>query len=176
MDPKKATDIAMEIDPDLAGRLRFLYEIDQLKSVLRRNLLADASRNENSAEHSWHLAMAAMANDQWQEASVLLQEIEALGLANAETYMLLAQCQAVFSRSRDNTGQIALKRWFEYMERAVRADPTNDAARFRLGTAYCQQRECEEAREYLAGSSGFPGMPQEDQKLLESCRRACSAE
>ncbi len=61
MDPKKATDIAMEIDPDLAGRLRFLYEIDQLKSVLRRNLLADASRNENSAEHSWHLAMVAMA-------------------------------------------------------------------------------------------------------------------
>ena len=61
MDPIKATEIVAQTDPDLAGRLRFLYEIDQLKNVIRRNLLADGSRNENSAEHSWHLAMVAIA-------------------------------------------------------------------------------------------------------------------
>ncbi|MEQ8841742.1 MAG: HD domain-containing protein [Acidimicrobiales bacterium] len=61
MDPDKAVRLAAEVDPDLADRLRFIYEIDRLKSVLRRNLLADASRNENSAEHSWHLAMVAIA-------------------------------------------------------------------------------------------------------------------
>ncbi|MEZ5246994.1 MAG: HD domain-containing protein [Acidimicrobiales bacterium] len=61
MDPDKAVKMAAEVDPDLAARLRFIYEIDRLKSVLRRNLLSDASRNENSAEHSWHLAMVAMA-------------------------------------------------------------------------------------------------------------------
>lgn len=61
MDPDKAVKMAAEVDTDLAGRLRFIFEIDRLKSVLRRNLVADASRNENSAEHSWHLAMVAIA-------------------------------------------------------------------------------------------------------------------
>ncbi len=61
MDPDKAVKIAAEVDPALADRLRFIWEIDRLKSVVRRNLLADGSRNENSAEHSWHLAMVAMA-------------------------------------------------------------------------------------------------------------------
>ncbi len=36
-----------------------LVVLDRLKSVERRNYLADGSRRENAAEHSWHLAMAA---------------------------------------------------------------------------------------------------------------------
>lgn len=60
MDPETAIDIASTFDDDLAARLRFIYEIDALKSVLRRNRLADDSRHENSAEHSWHLAMVAI--------------------------------------------------------------------------------------------------------------------
>jgi len=32
-------------------------EIDKLKGVERRSLVGDQSRQENSAEHSWHLAM-----------------------------------------------------------------------------------------------------------------------
>lgn len=50
--------------PDRAARLRqqlgFLVEVDRLKLVLRRTMTADASRHENSAEHSWHLALGAM--------------------------------------------------------------------------------------------------------------------
>ncbi|SNT76361.1 HD domain-containing protein [Paracoccus seriniphilus] len=48
-------------DDDLARRLRFLAEVDQLKSVYRANTLIDGSRRENSAEHSWHLALYALA-------------------------------------------------------------------------------------------------------------------
>lgn len=48
------------IEPRLASQLAFLLEIDQLKSVIRRNYLADNSRRENTAEHSWHLVLAAM--------------------------------------------------------------------------------------------------------------------
>lgn len=36
----------------------FIIEIDKLKSVFRKSLLLDNSRQENVAEHSWHLAMA----------------------------------------------------------------------------------------------------------------------
>ena len=38
-----------------------LVELDRLKSVYRKSYLSDCSRNENSAEHSWHLAMALFA-------------------------------------------------------------------------------------------------------------------
>lgn len=45
---------------ELAQRLAFLAEADRLKSVLRASLLCDRSRRENSAEHSWHLALYAL--------------------------------------------------------------------------------------------------------------------
>jgi len=35
-------------------------EVDRLKGVERRNRLADGSRRENTAEHSWHLGIAAL--------------------------------------------------------------------------------------------------------------------
>jgi putative hydrolase of HD superfamily len=44
----------------LISQLEFLREIDQLKSIIRQSPLLDQSRKENSAEHSWHLAMYAM--------------------------------------------------------------------------------------------------------------------
>lgn len=45
---------------DLERQLAFLKEIDRLKSVVRLSPLIDRSRRENSAEHSWHLALYAL--------------------------------------------------------------------------------------------------------------------
>jgi putative hydrolases of HD superfamily len=44
----------------LDQQFAFLNEADKLKSVLRATTLCDASRSENSGEHSWHLALYAM--------------------------------------------------------------------------------------------------------------------
>ncbi|HET9216288.1 MAG TPA: HD domain-containing protein [Terriglobia bacterium] len=44
----------------LARQLYFILELDKLKSVYRRTYLIDGTRSENSAEHSWHLALLAM--------------------------------------------------------------------------------------------------------------------
>jgi len=44
----------------LERQLAFIIEADRLKGVLRRTTLCDGSRRENSAEHSWHLALMAM--------------------------------------------------------------------------------------------------------------------
>ena len=44
----------------LTAQLEFALDADRLKRVERRSRLADASRRENSAEHSWHLALMAM--------------------------------------------------------------------------------------------------------------------
>ena len=43
----------------LEQQLNFLLEMDKLKSVIRQTYLADGSRKEDDAEHSWHLAMMA---------------------------------------------------------------------------------------------------------------------
>jgi putative hydrolase of HD superfamily len=43
----------------LDKQLRFILELDKLKSVERRSILINRSRRENAAEHSWHVAMMA---------------------------------------------------------------------------------------------------------------------
>jgi putative hydrolase of HD superfamily len=47
-------------DDRLDRQIRFLVDADRLKSILRRTPLVDGSRPENSAEHSWHMILAAM--------------------------------------------------------------------------------------------------------------------
>ncbi len=42
------------------SQVGFLVEADRLKTVLRQSTLTDRSRRENSAEHSWHLALMAL--------------------------------------------------------------------------------------------------------------------
>lgn len=44
----------------LQQQLAFLQEIDKLKRVLRQALLTGDLRQENTAEHSWHVAIAAI--------------------------------------------------------------------------------------------------------------------
>ena len=41
----------------LEKQLSFIREADRLKEVLRQTWLADGSRQENDAEHSWHMAL-----------------------------------------------------------------------------------------------------------------------
>jgi putative hydrolases of HD superfamily len=43
-----------------AQQLEFVIAVDKLKNVLRESHLTDGSRQENSAEHSWHVAVMAM--------------------------------------------------------------------------------------------------------------------
>jgi 5'-deoxynucleotidase YfbR-like HD superfamily hydrolase len=44
----------------LDRQVAFVLEADRLKTVLRQSTLTDRSRRENSAEHSWHLALMAL--------------------------------------------------------------------------------------------------------------------
>ena len=48
------------MDTRFQQQLEFLVEIDRMKSVMRQTLLADSSRRESDAEHSFSLAMFAM--------------------------------------------------------------------------------------------------------------------
>jgi putative hydrolases of HD superfamily len=44
----------------LDSQIRFVLEADRLKAIVRQNPISDRSRDENSAEHSWHLALMAL--------------------------------------------------------------------------------------------------------------------
>ena len=49
-----------EAERRLNAQVAFLNEADKLKTVVRGTTLCDGSRNENSAEHSWHLTLYAL--------------------------------------------------------------------------------------------------------------------
>ncbi|MGP4079844.1 HD domain-containing protein [Pseudalkalibacillus sp. R45] len=49
----------------LQQQMGFLIEIDKLKNVLRQTHITGEVRQENDAEHSWHLAMMALILDEY---------------------------------------------------------------------------------------------------------------
>ncbi|HEY0735232.1 MAG TPA: HD domain-containing protein [Herpetosiphonaceae bacterium] len=52
--------MTLRISDRLAQQLAFLNEVEKLKLVYRRNKTVDQARYENSAEHSWHIALMAL--------------------------------------------------------------------------------------------------------------------
>ncbi len=59
----------------LLDQIRFILEIDRLKSILRQTVLVDESRYENSAGHSWHLAVMAILLHEYAAESVDLLRV-----------------------------------------------------------------------------------------------------
>lgn len=47
------------MDERLKKQLDFLLEIDKVKNIFRQTHLSGKGRNENDAEHSWHIAIMA---------------------------------------------------------------------------------------------------------------------
>ena len=59
-DPFSMSENSNTLNNRLDQQLAFLTEADKLKSTLRATQLCDGSRQENSAEHSWHIALYAL--------------------------------------------------------------------------------------------------------------------
>ena len=64
------------------GIQSLLMELDRLKSVRRRAYLSDSSRNENSAEHSWHLAVAILALKEVMQSDVNINHAVRIALVH----------------------------------------------------------------------------------------------
>lgn len=62
-------------DTHLTQQIQFVMEIDKLKNVLRQTPLMDNSRRENSAEHSWHLAVMALTLGEYAEPGTDLTHV-----------------------------------------------------------------------------------------------------
>lgn len=57
-------------------QLDFLIEIDKVKNILRMTSIADGSRRENDAEHSWSLAMMALLFHEYMPHTDILKVIK----------------------------------------------------------------------------------------------------
>lgn len=64
----------------LDRQIQFVTEIGKLKAVLRQTVLGDLGRRENSAEHSWHLAMMAAVLAEHAPAGTNLGRVTAMVL------------------------------------------------------------------------------------------------
>ena len=53
----------------LRQQIDFLKEIDNLKQILRQTVLIRDKRQENDAEHSWHLAMLVMTLSEYSNSN-----------------------------------------------------------------------------------------------------------
>lgn len=60
--------------------IQFLMEIDKLKSVQRRTKVMGTQRQENSAEHSWHFAIAALSLAPYASDEVNIQRVIQMAL------------------------------------------------------------------------------------------------
>ncbi len=59
----------------LEQQMNFIIEIDKLKEIIRQSYLISGGRKENSAEHSWHVAMMAMILADYFDPSIELLRV-----------------------------------------------------------------------------------------------------
>ncbi|WP_448598710.1 HD domain-containing protein [Thermoleptolyngbya sp.] len=83
--PKRFMPNASAAPERLIQQLQFVLEIDKLKGILRQTLLTDASRWENSAEHSWHLALMAIALAEYAPAPIDPSRVVQMPLTPTDT-------------------------------------------------------------------------------------------
>jgi putative hydrolase of HD superfamily len=62
-------------DEDLRACLEFIVKADALKNVLRKTSVIKSDRRENTAEHSWHLALMAVILQRYANAPVDLERV-----------------------------------------------------------------------------------------------------
>ncbi|NOI80795.1 HD domain-containing protein [Vibrio tubiashii] len=125
----------------LEKQLALLMELDQLKSVLRRTRVKSAEgRLENSAEHSWHVALMAIlmeehANEPVDIARVvkmlLLHDVVEIDAGDTFVYDVAATAEQeqkeldaahrLFGMLPEEQGQSLLQLWLEF-ESAQSAD------------------------------------------------------
>ena len=66
----------------LVRQISFLVELEKLKQVLRRTGPVAAGRRENSAEHSWHVAMAALVLAEYANEPVDVAHVVRMALVH----------------------------------------------------------------------------------------------
>ena len=59
----------------LEKQISFIKELEKLKTVARQNKTLDNGRQENSAEHSWHVALMAAVLSEYSDKSIDISKV-----------------------------------------------------------------------------------------------------
>jgi putative hydrolase of HD superfamily len=117
------------MEPDrLSLQMKFIVEVDRLKQVSRRTITLGCDRNENSAEHSWHIAVMAM---------VLAEHAKGkdIDLVRTISMMLVHDLVEIDAGDTycydDEAGRDKLERETAAADRIFRILPSDQAAEFR---------------------------------------------
>jgi len=63
------------ITESLLKQIEFIKEIDKIKYIQRRTKLFNSNRNENDAEHSWHLAIMSIVLSEYSDTKIDLLKV-----------------------------------------------------------------------------------------------------
>src|ERR1700756_5136592 len=66
----------------LEQQIRFIVEIDKLKTIRRRTYVIDEHRSENTAEHSWHIAVMAMILAEYANEKIDVTKVVKMALVH----------------------------------------------------------------------------------------------
>jgi len=64
-----------KLDKRFSQQVSFLLELDKLKGILRRTKPVGSERYEDSAEHSWHLAIMAIVLNEYADETVNVNRV-----------------------------------------------------------------------------------------------------
>ncbi len=105
---------------DLQQQLTFIQEIDKLKAVYRRTMVkADDNRRENSAEHSWQIALSAQILQPYAQREVDIQRVTTMllihDIVEIDAGDLFAFDDSALHEEQAKKEQLAAKRIFSLL-------------------------------------------------------------
>lgn len=59
----------------LKKQVDFILEVDKIKNIYRQSYIADGTRKENDAEHSWHLALMAFLLSEHSNSEIDVKKV-----------------------------------------------------------------------------------------------------
>ncbi|HAM61648.1 MAG TPA: phosphohydrolase, partial [Psychrobacter sp.] len=102
---------------DIEDVTHFLLELDALKRVNRRSYVTNTDRRENSAEHSWHLAMACWSIAELFELDVNHEQLLKMALVHdlgeidaGDTFLYADTRQDAHIKERDGIARLQSER------------------------------------------------------------------
>ena len=127
----------------LQQQIEFMLEIDKLKHIVRRTILTDRSREENSAEHSWHIAMAVFLFSEYaKDQEIDLYRVIKMLLVHDLVEIDAGDTYCYDHQSRKDQAQ----REQEAAERIFKILPTDQSRFFRVLWDEFENRDTPESR------------------------------
>lgn len=122
-------------------QIDFVIEIDKLKHVFRQTVLMDSSRQENDAEHSWHLAVMVILFSEYAENGIDVPRVLKMVLLHD---LVEIDAGDTFCYDAESMNDQA-KRESAAADRIFAMLPDNQAEEFRMLWSEFQQRRTAES-------------------------------